>query len=283
MSLLSLIIMTKLYTTAIQLCSGDLKMTNLNKAEHLITEACQKTIHSAEIPHLVCLPEVFNFRSSSAEEGYLAAEEIPGGPTFNWACQIARKLNIWLLAGSILEKAPGEEKPYNTCFVVNPQGELVAKYRKINLFKLQLENAPELCEPKYRQAGKKLVSFQINDLKVGLAICFDLRFPEIFAGYRKQGCELIVLPSAFTYKTGQAHWEILCKARAIENQNFVIAPNQSTEANCWGHSCILSPWGEVINGLDEENEGFVSAELDFTEVKKIRERLPITSTSSFQS
>ena len=184
-------------------------------------------------------------------------------------------MGIWLIAGSILEKDPNGGNPFNTCFVINPKGELIAKYRKINLFQLHLENAPELCEPLYRQAGNQLCSFEIEGHKVGLAICFDLRFPEIFTTYTSQNCELIFLPAAFTYKTGMAHWEILCKARAIENQCFFVAANQSVQANCWGHSLILSPWGETLKSLKDEEEGFISCQIDLYEVQKVRQRLPL--------
>jgi deaminated glutathione amidase len=267
--------MSKISLSVVQFSAGAYKMTNLNKAEQLIKEAVLAA--GSSLPHLICLPEVFNFRSNSSEESQLAAEEIPNGSTVKWASALANKLNIWLVGGSILEKTWDQDKPYNTCFVINPAGELVAKYRKINLFKIQLEDAPELCEPRHRQAGKELITFDLEGHKVGLAICFDLRFPEVFAEYRKLGCELLLLPSAFTYKTGQAHWEVLCKARAIETQSFFAAPNQSTQANCWGHSLILNPWGDILASLNEENEGFVSTELDFNEVKKVRERLPLRS------
>jgi predicted amidohydrolase len=272
--------MVKIIVSAIQFSSGPYKMTNLNKAQHLIEAALKNK--DFDLPHLICLPEVFNFRSSEAMANNSAAEDIPGGHTFNWASQLAKELKIWLIAGSILEKDSNFSNPFNTCFVVNPEGKLIARYRKINLFQLYLDNSSdatqntlELCEPRYRQAGKELISFEIAGHKIGLAICFDLRFPEVFVAYRQQGCELIILPAAFTYKTGQAHWETLCKARAIENQSFFVAANQSIEANCWGHSLILGPWGETLASMAEEQEGFIQAEIDFEEVKKVRERLPL--------
>lgn len=262
--------------TLIQLCSGEYKMTNLSRAEDLIKQACHSSkIKKTNLPHMVCLPEVFNFRSSSAEDNSKAAEEIPGGHAFNWASQIAKKHELWIVAGSILEVSENPSKPYNTSFVVNPAGELVTKYRKINLFKLNLENSPELCEPKYRSPGSELCTFETDFGKIGLAICFDLRFPEIFREYRKQGCELVLLPSAFTYKTGQAHWEVLCKARAIENQIFFGAINQSMDSNCWGRSMIISPWGDTLGTLSEQNFGFITETIDLDKVYEIRERLPI--------
>ncbi len=250
-------------------------MTNLNKAEHLIKKACEKIKYREDFPHLVCLPEVFNYRSLSLEDNQASAEEIPGGPAFNWACQIAEKLKIWLVAGSILEKDPSSQKPFNTCFVISPEGKLITKYRKINLFKLQLENSPELCEPSYRAAGKDIVNFETPFGKVGLGICFDLRFPEIFAKHRKDGCNIAILPSAFTYKTGQDHWDTLCKARAIETQMYFVAPNQSTDANCWGHSLIIDPWGEVLASLEGENEGYITTKINLSKVEEVRNRIPI--------
>lgn len=271
------------FVSAIQLCAGPYKMTNLSVAEHLIKEAClaaEDAVKSANLPHLVCLPEVFNLRAQSAEENNAAAEAIPGGHTFNWACQLASKLNIWLVAGSILEENPDSDKPFNTSFVISPAGELVAKYRKINLFRLAPDDnnqvqSSSLCEPNFRAAGHEQICFEAPWGKTGLAICFDLRFPELFVNYRKLDCNLVILPSAFTYKTGQAHWETLCKARAIENQMFFVAPNQSIEANCWGHSLIISPWGEVLATLSEEKEGFTQSKIDLKLLKKIREKLPM--------
>jgi deaminated glutathione amidase len=267
----------KFIASAIQLCATAYKMTNLNLAEHLIEQAIQqkKETFGEKIPHLICLPEVFNFRSSNAEENNLAAEEIPNGHTFNWACQLARKFKIHLIVGSILEK--NEQKPFNTSFALDNKGELLAKYRKINLFELKNpdSNLPDLCEPKYRSKGDQIISFETPFAKIGLGICFDLRFPEIFREYRRQNCDLIVLPSAFTYKTGQAHWEILCKARAIENQLFFIAPNQSINANCWGHSLIINAWGETLNELSEEPQGFINAEIDLDKMRQIREYLKL--------
>ncbi|MDX1919320.1 MAG: carbon-nitrogen hydrolase family protein [Candidatus Caenarcaniphilales bacterium] len=263
--------------TLIQLCSGQYKMTNLSRAEDLIKQVCQSSkIKKSDLPHMVCLPEVFNFRSSSGEENSKAAEEIPGGHAFNWASQLAIKHKIWIVAGSILELSEDENKPYNTSFVVNPNGELVTKYRKINLFRLNLENVPELCEPKFRSAGSEICTFETAFGKIGLGICFDLRFPEIFREYRKQGCELIILPSAFTYKTGQAHWEILCKARAIENQVFFAAINQAIDSNCWGRSMIVGPWGETIATLLDQNYGVITETIDLDKVYEIREKLPIS-------
>ncbi len=267
----------KFIASAVQLCATAYKMTNLNLAEHLIEKAvkAKQEAFGEKTPHLICLPEVFNFRSSEAMENNLAAEEIPSGHTFNWACQLARKFQIYLIVGSILEK--NENKPFNTSFAISPAGELLAKYRKINLFELKNPDSslPDLCEPKYRSKGDKITTFETPFAKIGLGICFDLRFPEVFREYRRQNCDLIVLPSAFTYKTGQAHWEILCKARAIENQIFFVAPNQSIKANCWGHSLIINAWGETLNELSEEPEGFINAEIDLSKMRQIREYLKI--------
>ena len=304
--------MNKVNVSLIQLCSDNDKKANLQKAQNLIEQAVAKLIQndpdSLKIPHLICLPEVFNFRSTNQEENYLAAESIPDGETFAWAAKIAKNHNIWLIAGSILEnpesflssaaqvskdttdlEASSEpsipeafnevisNKPFNTSFALNPNGELIAKYRKINLFQLRGgEKNPELCEPLYRSAGLDKIYFDTPFGRIGLAICFDLRFPEIFSYYRKQNCDLIVLPSAFTYITGKDHWEILCRARAIENQVFLIAPNQSTNSKCWGQSMIVDPWGEILANLNQEAEGFITNQIDIEEVKKTREKLPIS-------
>jgi predicted amidohydrolase len=248
--------MNSINLTVIQLCSGQYKMTNLNQAEDLIQKACQRLqikvaskANNEQLPHLLCLPEVFNFRCNNPEENSKAAEDIPNGITFKWASEICQKYKIWLVAGSILESSDDFDKPFNTSFAVSPQGELISKYRKINLFRLQLEDTPELCEPKFRKAGSEIANFETPFGKIGIAICFDLRFPEIFRQQRKEGCKLVVLPSAFTYKTGQAHWEIL--------------------------SMIIDPWGQVKASLHEENAGFTTQEIDLDFVQQVQDRLPM--------
>ncbi|HEY9885880.1 MAG TPA: carbon-nitrogen hydrolase family protein [Vampirovibrionales bacterium] len=262
----------------IQFSAGDNKEENLQKAEKLIRAAQVQKLekYGKEFEQLICLPEVFNFRSKGFQSNINAAEKIPAGKTYKWAKELAKELGVWLVAGSILEVSEtNAQKPFNSCFVLNPQGQIVAKYRKINLFKLQLEDSPELSEPDYRSAGHKSICFETPFCRIGLAICFDLRFPKIFNDLRRQNCELILLPSAFTYKTGKAHWETLCKARAIENQIFFAGINQTSDSNCWGHSMLINPWGEVLESMNDKEEDFRNIKISPEEVQAIREKLPM--------
>jgi nitrilase len=267
----------KLLVTVIQLCSANDKTANLKNAALLIEKAHQKakTKYIENYEHLICLPEVFNYRSEEAEQNNQNAENLKDGQTVLWAKELAAQHQIWLVAGSILEINPHCRKPFNTSFVINPSGELVCSYRKINLFTLQEENSPQLNEQKYRSAGENIVTFDSPFGRVGLAICFDLRFPALFSRMRDLGCDLVVMPSAFTYKTGQAHWETLCRARAIENQIFFVAPNQSIEAKCWGHSLVYDSWGELLGTLNEEVEAFLTVEIDKSKLTQVRNYLPM--------
>lgn len=279
----------KLSLSIIQYSSGADKSENLKNAEKLIREAAKKHVKNhtknsgEEIPHLVCLPEVFNFfafgknseKKNKHELFELNAEIIKDGMTSAWASSLAKELGIYLLAGSILEKnLEFSSKPFNTSAIFSPSGELLGSYRKINMFELRAEELT-IIESDHRTAGERPFCFNIGAFKIGLGICFDLRFPELFRHYRKLGCNLILLPSAFVYKTGSEHWEILCKARAIENQCFFAAINQSVRTNCWGHSMILDPWGKVLASLQEQNDSFTNALLDLSVCERIRKELPV--------
>ncbi|MDX1917725.1 MAG: nitrilase-related carbon-nitrogen hydrolase [Candidatus Caenarcaniphilales bacterium] len=268
--------MPKLLISLIQFSSGEDKDNNLNKAESLVRKAVSESKDSG-LNHLICLPEVFNFRSDDPDLNNRQAEKLNTGTTSFWAADLAKELNICLVAGSILEQNPISSKPFNTSMVFGPQGECLGIYRKINLFKLCSEDssAPSLNEPQFRSPGRDIFHFTFAGWQIGLAICFDLRFPKIFQRYRQEGCELVLLPSAFTYKTGEAHWEILCRARAIENQIYIAAPNQTTAAKCWGNSLIVSPWGEVLQIMDSEGEGHISQILDVEFLNSVQQSLPM--------
>lgn len=273
---------TKLLATVVQFASTADKAANLNLVESIIRDACKGVPEGSN--HLVCLPEVFNFYSysiESKEERLQAAiqnSEIveEQSPTISWASSLAQELGIYLVAGSVLEYNPIEPaRPFNTTCVFSPVGELVSKYRKINLFKLGAdpdtnEDARAIMESSCRTAGGELATFSIGQAKVGLGICFDLRFPHMFEEYRRSGCNIFVLPSAFLHQTGQAHWEILCRARAIENQSYFLAPNQHLQSKCFGHSMIVDPWGEVVAVLDSEQNGYISSELELRYIESVR-------------
>jgi predicted amidohydrolase len=196
---------------------------------------------------LIALPEVFAIRGSDEE---FRAQAAPlKGPLLAFLASIAHRHNAWVLAGSILEQhATGV---FNTSVLLNRRGEIVASYRKMHLFEATLDSGKVIRESDLWQAGTEPVLTQLEGWNCGMAICYDLRFPELFRHYSAQGAHLFFLPSNFTQRTGQDHWEVLLRARAIENQCFVIAPNQCgtnphTGVTSYGNSMIVGPWGEVI-------------------------------------
>ncbi len=271
--------MKKVLVTCIQMSSSEQKLQNLHRAQELIHAAC-KVQPSSDLPHLVCLPELFNFRSNDKRLAQEMAEQIPLGPSSIWASKLAKEMGVYLVAGSILELSPNPAKPYNTSAVFDPKGELVGFYRKQNLFQFTSpESRLELNEPDHRSAGREFFTFSFGDFTVGLGICFDLRFPAFFGQLAKSGVNLFVLPSAFTYRTGSAHWEILVRARAIETQSYFVAPNQTAETDCWGESLIVGPWGEILAKGSNAEDGFFTQVLDLSEVERVRASLPLLASS----
>lgn len=258
-----------LKVAAIQLNSTEDKENNLDKSKNFILKALKNGAG------FIALPEVFNFRGNlnkTAEQ----AEKIPGH-TSNFISKIAKENKVWILCGSIMEKDSKKSKPFNTSILINPRGEIEAKYRKIHLFDIKLKGKV-ILESSRNQAGTKPSITRINNHKMGMSICYDLRFPELYRKYSELGAEIICIPSSFTKPTGSAHWETLIRARAIENQCFVIAPNQagtgSSGIKTYGHSMIIDPWGVILARADGEHETIIYADLNFNDLKKIRENLP---------
>lgn len=260
---------------AIQINAGSNKTENLHKITNLITEAC-KSVN----PNLIALPEMFTFMGGSLKQKMLAAENIEmGGEALTVLKELAKKFKVLIHAGSLCEKK--EDYYYNTTCVINDQGDLITNYRKIKLFKFSSSNNQQYDESIFLTPGDSVVSYSYKNIKIGCTICFDLRFGELFQELIKQKVEVIIIPSAFTYETGQAHWETLCRARAIETQSYVIAPAQTgsylennVQKNSWGHSMIVDPWGNIVEMMGEE-EGFISATIDLEYLNSIRKRLPI--------
>lgn len=252
---------------AVQLNSNGDKARNLAAAERLVRAA------AADGAELVALPEKWNLLADGAE--LVAGAEPLDGPSLSGAREWARELGIHLLAGSISERTGGE-KASNTSVLVGPDGEDVAVYRKIHMFDVDAGGV-SYRESAHEQAGSEVVAAPLGDLVAGMTVCYDLRFPELFRILALRGARLILVPSAFTLATGRDHWEVLLRARAIENQLFVIAPNQVGEApphySSFGRSMIVDPWGVVLATAPDE-ECFVAAELDFAVLDRVRESLP---------
>ncbi len=252
---------------AVQLNSTDDKARNLATAERLVRAA------AADGAGLVALPEKWNLLSGGEE--LVAGAEPLDGPSLGAARAWARELGIHLLAGSVSERAPGG-RAFNTSVLVGPGGEDVAVYRKIHMFDVDVGGVA-YRESEHEEAGEEIVTAPLGDLTLGLSVCYDLRFPELFRILAVRGARLLAIPSAFTLATGRDHWEVLLRARAIENQAFVLAPNQVGEApphfRSSGRSMIVDPWGVVLATAPDE-ECFIAAELDFAAQERVRESLP---------
>jgi deaminated glutathione amidase len=227
---------------------------------------------------LVVLPEKWTVIGGQAE--LRAGAQTLDGPAIGWARQTARELGIDLVAGSIAERVEGRQRLSNTSVHVGPDGEIGAVYRKLHMFDVEVDGR-SYRESDSEQPGEEIVASGLaNGTKLGMAICYDLRFPEVFRVLALGGARAIALPSAFTLATTRDHWEVLVRARAIENQVFVLAANQTGahpgEHRSGGRSMIVDPWGVVLAQVADE-PGFALAELDFTRQDGIRARLPVLS------
>ena len=251
---------------AVQLNSTEEKDRNLEVAERLVRAA------AADGAELVALPEKWNLLGGG-EELLIGAEPLEG-PSLTAARGWARELGIHLLAGSISERGP--EKAFNTSVMIGPEGEDLAVYRKIHMFDVDLGGV-SYRESDHEEPGAEIVTAAAGELLAGLTVCYDLRFPELYRILAVRGARLLAVPSAFTLASGRDHWEVLLRARAIENQAFVLAPNQVGEApphfSSYGHSAIVDPWGTVL-ALAAGGERFVAADLDLGEQERVRESLP---------
>ena len=251
---------------AVQLNSTGEKDRNLATAERLVRAA------AADGAELVALPEKWNLLAGGEE--LLAGAEPLDGPSLGAARGWARELGIHLLAGSIAER--GEGRAWNTSVLIGPDGADLAAYRKLHMFDVDAGGVA-YRESEHEQPGSELVTAPVGDLTLGMTVCYDLRFPELFRILALHGARLIAVPSAFTRATGTDHWEVLLRARAIEDQVFVLAPNQVGRAaphfDSFGHSAIVDPWGTVLAVAPDE-ECFVAADLDLAVQDRVRAELP---------
>jgi deaminated glutathione amidase len=262
----------KFFAAAVQMLASADKEANLQEAERWIREACSR---GAQI---VALPEVFNWRGDREQERKMA-EPVPGRTSDRMA-DLAKELKIHLLSGSILEEAPGNNKAYNTSLVFDPQGRLLAAYRKIHLFDVDIKRGVSVKESDTRLSGEAVVVASTDLCPMGLTICYDLRFPELYRSLTAKGARIIFVPSAFTALTGEAHWEPLLRARAIENQVYVIAPDQvgknPKSFATYGNSMIIDPWGRVL-ARASDIPGVILAEIDLDYLARVRAELPAIS------
>lgn len=261
--------MQTIRSAAIQLNAGPDKKRNIKNAARLIKKAAQQGAR------LITLPELFNWRGVNKEIP-CHSEPIPG-PTSQVMSELASTLNLFLLCGSIIESNPEGGNPFNTSFFINPHGKIIACYRKIHLFKIHRKGSSTIDETRIYSPGNQVRTARIPFCRVGLTICYDLRFPELYRRLVEAGAFIIFVPSCFTHETGKAHWEILLRARAIENQVYIIAPNQHGKDPLlhrqFGHSMIVDPWGKVI-AQSSDQESIIYADLDIKHLEKVREKLP---------
>ncbi len=254
---------------AVQLNSTDDTDRNLETADRLVRAA------AARGAQLIVLPEKWSVLGTNRQ--IADGAEPLDGRCITWARDAARELGVDLVAGSIAELVPGREMRANTSVHIGPDGQLRAVYRKLHMFDVEVDGVSYL-ESEHEQAGSEaIVSTLAGDVPLGLSICYDVRFPELYRMLSERGAEVITVPSAFTLATTRDHWEVLLRARAIENQCFVVAPNQigphPPGHRTGGRSLIVDPWGLILAGAPD-TETVIVADLDFDVLRDVRKRLP---------
>lgn len=266
--------------------SGDVH-ANLRAASRLITQAHEQGAG------LILLPENFAVLDGGPLSQFAEAEGNGQGLLQGFLRQQAQEKGVWLIAGSMplstRPQNPGEVSAEQVsggrvrpaCLVFDPRGEMVARYDKMHLFDVQVDDRQaQYSESRSFEPGSRIVCVDAPVGRIGLSICYDLRFPELYRKLLEQGAEILTVPSAFTKVTGEAHWEVLLRARAIENQCFVLAANQGGVHNAtretWGHSMIVDPWGRVLARV-ESGEGVAVADIDLSALHALRSRMPIQS------
>jgi predicted amidohydrolase len=244
---------------------------NVKQAEALLVEAADGAAD------LAVLPEMFAFMGPARLRAQIA-EPVPG-PITDRLAVLARDRSMWVLGGSVLEADDG--RVFNTSVLFDRTGELVARYRKIHLFDAEPPGQPPIRESETFSAGEELVTHETEFGRIGLTICYDLRFPELYRGLMALGAEVLTVPAQFQWATGVDHWEVLRRARAIENQCFVVAAGQwgpygrpEDNRRSYGNSMIVDPWGRVLEQAPDDGTGVWFADLDFTSLREIREKLP---------
>jgi predicted amidohydrolase len=262
---------------AVQLRSTDDVSANLATCSELAARA------ASEGAQLVVLPECFSFLGRREGDKLAMAESLDGkGPVMSTLRELATKHGIWIVGGGTPELVPGDaRRTYNSAIAIDPRGELVARYRKIHLFDIDIPGGATLRESDSTAPGDELVVVDIGGAPVGVSICYDIRFPELYRQLVKDmGAEVLLVPAAFTAHTGAAHWHLLLRARAIEDQAWVVAAAQWGKHNekreSYGHSLVVDPWGTVV-GEQADGEGVVMSTLDGAVVAKRRTQMPCLS------
>ena len=271
--------------SAIQLCSAP------NVAENLISIENQLSVlieRDKKCKHIVVLPECcLFFGGKETQQLNLAQQNDSKEYLTQSLARLAKQYQITLVAGTIPVLAPCGNKFFNSSCVFSPKGEILGQYNKIHLFDVAVDdNKNSYLESRYTQAGDSITVVQTPETNIGLTVCFDIRFPSLYQELRLQGADIITVPSAFTCVTGKAHWQALLQARAIENQVYIVAPAQEgihkNGRETWGHSMIISPWGEILCCL-EQGEGIITTDFKQTELTTIRKNMPILIQNQFKT
>lgn len=246
----------------------DRKEENIKKAENMIRELAQRGSET------IILPEMFNCPYDNRRfQEYAETQE---GPTITRLVEVARELQVHIIAGSIPERT--KKGIYNTSFTINPQGEIIGRHRKIHLFDINIPGRITFKESDTLLPGGTPTIIRIDHTRIGIGICYDIRFPELSRIMTLQGAKILAFPGAFNMTTGPAHWKTLIKARAIDNQVFVVAVSPARDKRAeyvaYGHSMVVDPWGSIIYeaGADETIK---NVEIDLSQVEKVRKRLPL--------
>jgi deaminated glutathione amidase len=262
---------SELRVAAVQMTSGADTATNVERAHQLVSVA------AGEGATYVQLPELFNYLGPS-ERYRDAAEPIPG-PTTKHFARLAQELGVTLHLGSMLETSPDSERCFNTSVVIDPSGEIAATYRKIHLFDIDVPGEVFFNESARIAPGDEIVVFGNSSFALGLTICFDLRFPELFRTLALRGATVLAIPSAFNAITGAAHWDVLVRARAIENHAFVVAAAQAGTTvegiETYGHSIIVGPWGETLAESETDGEDVLVVTLSLEQVAQRRSQIDV--------
>lgn len=258
--------------SAIQMTSTANLTENLSIVESLIKTATQH--HS----RMVVLPEMFPIMGVETSEKLKISEEFGHGPIQDFLSQQAKKNSLWIVGGTIPIKCKEENKVRAACLLYDENGIVKARYDKMHLFDVIITETESYQESATTEPGDKIVLVDTPLGKLGLSVCYDIRFPELYRSLFNQGAEIFAIPAAFTMKTGKAHWEVLARSRAIENFCYVVGACQTgvhkNGRSTYGHSLIINPWGEIINSI-ADGVGVITAEIDLEYLRKVRQEIPV--------
>ncbi len=261
----------------IQMNSRNDKEINIATAKELIERAVAE-----ERPDWICLPECFDYLGGDRQAKAAAAEKLPGGPAHRAMQELAAKHRVFIHAGSILERPESGDRLHNTTAVFDRSGAEIARYRKIHMFDITAPDGMKYHESADFAPGQAIVTYRCEEMIVGCSICYDLRFPALYQALAEKGAQMIAVPAAFTLQTGKDHWEVLCRARAIETQAYICAAAQTGShlagremRQTYGHSLVADPWGHVI-ARASDGIGIVSERIELDRVRRTRAQMPLS-------